>query len=219
MLVYSEDEFLALSGIQHYSFCKRQWALIHIEQIWKDNLLTTQGEIMHERAHDEGLREHRGDVIIVRGLTVRSSSLGVLGKCDVVEFHRDEKGHPLRGEEGLWSALPVEYKHGRPKESDADRLQLCVQAMSLEEMLVSSIEYGCLYYGSTHARERVEFTQELRSAAEKCLGEMHELYRRQLIPRAHRTRACASCSLVEQCVPKKVKQVDDYIDEYVGRSE
>ena len=132
--MYDEDEFLALSGIQHFAFCRRQWALIHIEQAWADNVLTAQGELMHKRAHDEELRERRGDTLVVRGLSVHSRALGLSGKCDVVEFRKNSHGHTLTGEDGLWRAVPVEYKRGSSKANDADRLQLCAQALCLEEM-------------------------------------------------------------------------------------
>lgn len=214
--MYNDDDFLALSGIQHFSFCRRQWALIHIERVWVDNLLTVRGEIMHDRAHDEELRERRGDVLIVRGLTVRSAQMGVWGKCDVVEFHEDSAGHPLCGEDGLWKALPVEYKHGRAKSNDADRLQLCAQAMCLEEMLASHIEHGCLYYGSSHSRERVEFNDGLRSDVRSMFSEMHQLFRHHHVPRVKQFPACRSCSLFESCIPKVTdRKVSTYIDRYV----
>ena len=214
--MYDDDDFLALSGIQHFSFCQRQLALIHVERVWADNLLTVQGEIMHDRAHDEGLRERRGDVIIVRGLTVRSARMGVWGKCDVVEFHKDPAGHPLSGEDGLWKALPVEYKHGKTKANDADRLQLCAQAMCLEEMLASSIEYGCLYYGSSHSRERVDFSEQLRFNVESLYERMHQLFRKRHVPKVKQFPACRSCSLFEKCMPKIANRtVSAYIDRYV----
>ena len=153
--MYGEEEFLALSGIQHFAFCRRQWALIHLEQAWVDNVLTAEGDLMHCRAHDEGLREHRGNVIVVRGLAVHSRALGLSGKCDVVEFHRDGEGHPLAGEDGLWRGVPVEYKRGRSKTGDADRLQLAAQALCLEEMLGCDVPAGFLFYGGNEgARAR-----------------------------------------------------------------
>lgn len=214
--MYDDDDFLALSGIQHFSFCQKQWALIHIERVWADNLLTVQGEIMHNRAHDEGLRERRGDVLIVRGLTVRSTQLGVWGKCDVVEFHKDASGHPLYGEDGLWRALPVEYKHGKSKVNDADRLQLCAQAMCIEEMLASRIPYGCLFYGASRSRERVDFGDQLRSNVQSMFARMHVLYKQHYVPKVKQSPACRSCSLVETCMPKTAdRRVSTYIDSYV----
>ena len=129
--MYNEDELLALSGIQHFAFCRRQWALIHLEQQWEENLHTVMGGLLHRRAHDGEIKEKRGDVLIVRGLGVRSLTLGLSGICDVVEFRQDEGGVSLAGEEGRWRAVPVEYKKGRRKAEDTDRLQLCAQAYSL----------------------------------------------------------------------------------------
>lgn len=158
---YEEDEFLQLSGLQHYAYCPRQWALIALEDQWAENVRTVEGNQLHERAHDADLRGRRGDLLTVRGLSIRSRTLGVSGQCDVVEFRRDPNGVPLHGEEGLWLPAPVEYKRGRPKPHDADRLQLCCQALCLEEMLLCPrIEVGYLYYGETARRESVELTSD-----------------------------------------------------------
>lgn len=119
-VTYSEEEFLQLSGLQHFAFCRRQWALIHVEDQWAENLRTVEGDLFHRRAHDEKQRERRGDTLVLRDLPVYSPSLGVSGKCDVVEFHADPQGVPLRGEDGLWSPYPVEYKRGAPKSHSAD---------------------------------------------------------------------------------------------------
>ncbi len=215
--MYRDDEFLALSGVQHFAFCRRQWALIAIEQVWADNILTTWGNIAHERAHDDGLRERRGDVLTVRGLYIRSPELGIAGKCDVVEFRADATGHPLYGEDGLWRAVPVEYKHGRSKEGDEDRLQLCAQAMCLEEMFARDIEEGFLYYAATHSRERVLLTKELRQGVRDAACEMHRLYERHYVPKVRASAACKACSLAELCLPKSCKaSVASYIDDMLG---
>lgn len=209
--MYQEDDFLNLSGIQHYCFCRRQWGLIHIEMAWQENLLTTEGHIMHERAHNETLRERRGDTIIVRGLTVHSDTLGIVGQCDVVEFHKSSSGHPLYKENGYWSELPIEYKHGKSKLLNEDRLQLCAQAMCLEEMFGSSIPYACLYYGKTKSRERVELSESLRNEVRTDFVEMHDLYARHRIPKTKYFSGCKSCSLKDLCLPK-VKSVEAYIE-------
>ena len=128
MIDFSED-LLPLSGLQHFAFCRRQWALIHLEQQWQENLRTVEGGLLHRRAHDEAARERRGDTLILRGLQVVSHQLGLSGQCDVVEFHATPKGVPLQGEEGLWQPYPVGYKRGKPKSHQADELQLCAQAM------------------------------------------------------------------------------------------
>lgn len=199
--MYADDDRLPLSGIQHYSFCPRQWALIHLERLWADNVHTVKGELMHARAHDETLREKRGDLIVVRGLSVASSHLGVYGVCDVVEFRKSKEGHPLHGEDGLWSPTPVEYKKGSAKAIDADRLQLCAQAMCLEEMLGCEVPAGSLYYGTTRSRELVHFDDELRRRVEGLLCEMHDLFSRRHVPKARKRRYCTACSLVDVCMP------------------
>lgn len=211
--MFDEDRYLALSGIQHFSFCRRQWALIHIERVWAENLLTVQGSLMHDRAHDEGIRERRGSMISVRGLNVHSRRLGIWGKCDVVEFHLDPEGHPLAGEDGFWRTVPIEYKRGSAKPVDADRLQLCAQAMCLEEMFAEDIKVGYLFYGQTRSRERVDMTDGLRTEVEGLLSEMQGLYDKRYVPRVKPFAACRSCSLSELCLPKTSgMQVGSYIE-------
>lgn len=215
--MYAEDEFLALSGIQHFSYCRRQWALIHIEQLWQENLFTVLGDMMHERAHDECIRERRADRLTIRGMTIRSARLGIWGKCDVVEFIKCESGHPLIGEDGLWLPVPVEYKRGKSKESNEDRLQLCAQAMCLEDMLACDLHVGFLYYGSTRSREQVELTPGLRESVEVAVREMHRLYARHHVPKVRGGARCNGCSLRERCLPKvQSKKVETYMDEMIG---
>ena len=138
VMKYSEEDYLLLSGIQHFAFCRRQWALIHIENQWAENERTVDGIIMHEKAHS-GDVESRGDVVIMRALRVFSATLGASGECDMVEFNRNADGISLNGHDGLWQPYPVEYKRGKPKEHNADEMQLCAQAMCLEEMLCCTI--------------------------------------------------------------------------------
>lgn len=204
--MYREEEFLLLSGLQHFSFCRRQWALIHIEQQWAENLRTVEGEIMHQRAHNADLSEMRDGVLYTRGMQVFSRTLGMSGACDVVEFHPAPDGIPLRGREGLYLPVPVEYKKGRPKEGDADRLQLCGQAICLEEMLACSIPQGYLYYGETRRRETVPFTGELRTAVTTMAEEMHRLYSRQYTPKVRPSKSCNACSLKDLCLPKLARK-------------
>lgn len=209
-MTYTEEDFLQLSGLQHFAFCRRQWALIHIEQQWMDNLHTVEGDLFHHRAHDEKARERRGDILILRGLSVTSSTLGISGKCDVVEFHADPGGVPLRGEKGLWVPFPIEYKRGAPKSHRADELQLCAQAMCLEEMLCCAIPEGALFYGETRRRTLVPFSAELREDVRAMLKEMHQLYRRGHTPRVRRSKYCNACSLQELCLPALMKGNDVY---------
>lgn len=199
---YNEEDWLQLSGIQRYTFCKREWALTVLENQWEENIHTIEGDLLHERAHDAGLREKRGDTLIVRGMSVHSRSLGVSGQCDVVEFHRDADGVPLDWEEGLWQPTPVEYKKGRPKTHDADRLQLCCEAMCLEEMLLCpTIRTGYLYYGQTARREEVALNRDLRDTVEQCFSEMHQMVKRQHTPKVKPKKGCNACALKDVCLP------------------
>ncbi len=215
---YREEDYLQLSGLQHFSFCRRQWALIHIEQQWADNLRTIQGNLLHERAHDETVREHSLNKITVRGLRIASSELGLSGTCDVVEFLQSEGGARLSGEEGLWRPFPVEYKRGSSKLIDADRLQLCAQAMCLEEMLACPIPEGALFYGETRRRELVVFTEELREKVRTMVAEMHVLFSRGHTPRVKPGKHCNACSLKDFCLPVlcRTTSARTYIDRFIG---
>lgn len=210
---YQEDDYLQLSGLQHFAFCRRQWALIHIENLWAENLRTTEGRLMHERAHDASVRERRGNVITVRGVSLASRTLGVSGQCDVLEYHAAPDGVPLPDAEGTWLPYPVEYKRGKAKENPADRLQLCGQAMCLEEMLCCDIPEGALFYGETRRREVVRFTDALRREVRDDLAEMHRLFRRGYTPRVKPSKSCNACSLKELCLPRllKTRSVADYL--------
>lgn len=213
MTVYKESDYLQLSGLQHFAFCRRQWALIHIEQQWAENFRTVEGNILHARAHDSASRESRGAVRITRGMYIHSAELGISGQCDVVEFHRDESGVPISGWEGKWIPFPVEYKRGSPKLTDADRLQLCAQAMCLEEMLCCPVPQGALFYGETRRREIVSCTPELREQVRGALDEMHSLYRRGHTPKVKPSKSCNACSLKMLCLPALMKQgtVGEYL--------
>ncbi|NBJ65774.1 CRISPR-associated protein Cas4 [Adlercreutzia caecimuris] len=217
-MTYDDDELLPLSGIQHYSFCPRQWALIHMAQEWAENALTVQGGIVHKRAHDASLRERRGDTIELRSVNVCSRRLGLVGQCDVVEFTQTESGVTLAGEEGLWSVFPIEYKRGHRKSIDADRLQLCAQAMALEEMLCCEIGEACLYYHETRSRERVILDSALREETRRCAREMHRLFSRKHIPRARSRPSCRSCSIKDVCLPATAKResVSGYYQRRIG---
>jgi len=199
--MYSEDEYLLLSGIQHFAFCRRQWALIHIEQQWAENYRTADGEVMHRNVHDAGFHEKRGDIVTARAMAVSSARLGISGECDAVEFRRDDSGIEIFGLEGRYSVTPVEYKRGKPKEDGSDEMQLAAQAMCLEEMLCCMIAEGFLFYGETRRRTRVLIDEELRRRTETALREMHELFRRRYTPKVRRTKACNACSLKNICLP------------------
>ena len=211
---YDEEDFLSLAGLQHFAFCRRQWALAYLEMEWDENLRTAEGHVLHENAHDPFFTEKRGDLLISRGMPVSSRTLGVNGVCDVVEFHASQTGVALAGREGKWLPVPVEYKRGSPKENDADRLQLCCQAMCLEEMLLCGpIPKAYLYYGETERRTVVPLEEALRTEVKDMLAEMHELYRRKYTPRVKPTKSCNACSLKNLCLPKlyRVGSAAEYI--------
>lgn len=215
--MYAEDDYLMLSGIQHFAICRRQWGMIHIEQQWAENYRTTAGELMHKKAHDEGLFEKRGNLLIVRGLRISSHELGVSGQCDVVEFHQNENGVELFGYDGKWKPIPIEYKRGKPKENNADQLQLCAQAICLEEMFQTIILDGYLYYGENRRRSHVDFTDELRETVKKMTKEMHDLFQRGHTPNVRPSKQCKACSLENLCIPKlqKAVKVREYIEQAI----
>lgn len=157
---------------------------------------------MHEKAHDKEFRESRTDRIITRGVSVYSAELGISGQCDVLEYHRGSAGIPLAGHDGLWQPYPIEYKRGEPKEENYDELQLCAQAMCLESMLCCEVSEGALYYGQTHHRKKVVFTDELREQVRKLLKEMHLLYGRGHTPKVKPGKFCNACSLKDLCLPR-----------------
>jgi CRISPR-associated exonuclease Cas4 len=192
-MTFNEDTLLPISALQHLLFCPRQCVLIHIEQAWVENRLTAEGRIDHEKV-DKGGAETRAGRKTVFGLPLRSLRLGLVGKADVVEFERDGDGN--------WIPFPVEHKHGRPKQKDCDRVQLCAQALCLEEMTGISVPEGALFYGKTRRREDVAFDEKLRRLTEETARQLHELIEAGLTPRAEYAKKCESCSLIELCMPK-----------------
>jgi CRISPR-associated exonuclease Cas4 len=199
--MYSEDDLLPLSGLQHLMFCERQWGLIHIEQIWEENRLTAEGRVLHERTHGSG-SECRPGIRTARGLRLRSLRLGLVGQADVVEFHSTREGIILPEIAGLWRPFPVEYKRGRPKRDACDEVQLCAQALCLEEMFHCDIGEGALFYGEPRRRHPVAFAVALRDRTEALAARMHALYRSRITPIAAHEPKCNSCSLKAQCMPR-----------------
>lgn len=221
MSEYREEEFLMLSGIQHFAFCRRQWALIHIEQQWQENEHTVTGELVHKNAHDVHLYEKRRGGIISRGMPVFSRTMGVSGACDIVEFSESEDGISLFGHRGRYRICPVEYKKGSPKDTDIDILQLTAQVMCLEEMLTANIEEGAVYYAAVRRRERISITDDLREKVRKSFEEMHQLYDQRYTPRVKWSKSCNACSLKDICMPKigKAPLVKDYIHKRLAEEE
>lgn len=215
---YPDDSLLLLSGIQHFAFCPRQWALIHVEQQWQENVRTFEGRSLHERADDPFFTESRGAMQVCRSLPLVSFTLGLYGMADVVEFHLSPAKTPatveLAGKKGYWLPYPVEYKRGKPKPDDRDAVQLCAQAICLEEMLGVSIAEGSLFYGQTRRRQIVPLDISLRKRVSELAEDMHFLFEQGTTPQPQKNRACAECSLVELCLPRiehRQHKVDDYI--------
>jgi CRISPR-associated exonuclease Cas4 len=213
--MYQEDDYIQLSALQHYLFCPRQCALAYMEMVWAENSLTMQGHILHERVH-ETQREKRGDTIIVRGLRLSSARLGLNGQADVVEFHqisetrpeshRNEQGCALPKTRGTWQPFPVEYKRGKPKKDNCDAVQLCAQALCLEEMLNCVIPAGALFYGTNRRRQDVVFDDALRAETERCVTAVHELFKSGTTPAPVANKGCSRCSLKEQCLPEALSK-------------
>lgn len=203
-MAYTEAQLLPISALEHFLFCPRQFALIHIEQQWADNALTAQGSALHDRTHDAGT-EARGEVRLTRALRFRSLRLGLSGMADAVEWHRVDAGAAgiaLAGVAGCWRPYPVEYKRGKAHEERCYEVQLCAQALCLEEMLGLTLPAGALYAGASHQRREVEFDGTLRAETEAAARRMHALFAAGRTPPAEYTRKCRSCSLLDLCLPK-----------------
>lgn len=203
---YNEEDYLLLSGIQHFVFCRRQWALIHIEQQWDENVRTIEGHHLHERADQPLIREKRGEKLVVRALPIHSVRLGVTGICDVVEFVQDPSGVELMGEEGTFLPFPVEYKRGKPKKDHSDILQLTAQAMCLEEMLMREIDRGYLFYNEIKRRVEVPITAVYRQEVERYFAEMHQYFQRKYTPKVKTGPHCRNCSLQHICLPELMQK-------------
>ncbi len=195
--MFDEDDLIMISALQHYVFCPRQCALIHIEQVWTESGLTAEGRIMHEKVHEEQ-RESRGSVRVEYGIPLRSLRLGLIGKADEVEFRKLDKAP--------WQPFPVEYKRGKPKPDHCDAVQLCAQAMCLEEMLSVAVPRGALFYGKTRRRADVAFDQTLRRETEEAAEKARDLIMSGITPPPVYAKRCDSCSLIGNCMPEKIEK-------------
>jgi CRISPR-associated exonuclease Cas4 len=196
-LMFNEDELISISALNHFYYCPRRCALIHIEQIWTENLFTAEGRIMHEHVHDAG-DELRGNVRIARGVPLRSLKLGLVGVSDVVEFHKISSD--------TWQPFPVEYKLGKPKLDHSDMIQLCAQAICLEEMLSIGIPDGALFYGRTRRRSDVVFDEALRHETAETVEKARVLINAGVTPPPIYAKRCEKCSLINDCLPKKLEK-------------
>lgn len=219
-MIYAEDDMLMLSGIQHFMFCPRQWALIHIDQQWEENRLTMEGNLLHSNVDDPSYRQKNGDTITLRSVSIASKRLGLYGITDAVELisaTKEEGGIIHKTYPGLWKLFPIEYKRGKPKRTSIDEVQLAAQVMCLEEMYDVHIEYGALYYGETRHREVISINQTLRNQTIECAKEMHRVFRLGTIPKAEKGKHCKNCSLVDICMPDmdNCSKVSTYLKKYL----
>jgi len=203
--MYAEDEMLMLSGIQHYMFCPRQWALIHVEQQWADNKLTTEGQLLHKNVDNPFYRQKNGDTITLRSLHIASKQLGLYGITDAVELipsDSPEDSITHYRYPGYWKPYPVEYKRGRSKPDERDEVQLAAQVICLEEMYGINISYGALYYDEVKHREIISISDGLRKITQQCAKQMHDTFNSKELPRIIKKSHCKNCSLKDICVPE-----------------
>jgi len=198
--MFTDSDLLPLSALQHYIYCPRQCALIHLEQQWVENRFTAEGRAQHDRV-DRPEHETRDGIRYEYAVLLRSLRLGLIGKADVVEFHEHK-------------VFPVEHKRGRPKPTHCDWVQLCAQALCLEEALGVEIREGAIFYGRPRRRQAVEFTPELRTETEQTAAALHRLIASGKTPPAeYNKKKCAACSLLEICMPQKHRNVSVYLKE------
>ena len=205
--MFSEDDLIPISALQHAEFCERQLALEYVEGIWKDNALTIDGSYFHKNIDEEGERNRRGTRIIT-GVLLRSLQFGIYGKADLVE---------KREEEGKTLIYPVEYKRGKPKKGYCDVVQVCAQALCLEEMLSVSIPYGFLFYGKTQHRVKVSFDNSIRNLTKDTIEKVRRIISAGETPKAKYGKWCKNCSLHEKCVPELTgKSALLYFEKMIG---
>ena len=215
--MYKEDEMLMLSGIQHYMFCPRQWALIHIEQQWAENRLTTEGQLLHKNVDNPFYRQKNGDTITLRSLHIASKRLGLYGITDAVELipsDSPEDSITHNRYPGYWKPYPVEYKRGHSKPDERDEVQLAAQAMCLEEMYGINIPYGALYYDEVKHRETIAISDGLRRTTQQCAKQMHDIFKSGIMPKPVKASHCRNCSLKDICMPEMsdCTQVKTYLN-------
>ncbi|WP_040978471.1 CRISPR-associated protein Cas4 [Oceanobacillus jeddahense] len=210
------EDYLLLSGLQHFQFCKRQWALIHIEQQWEENVKTVEGHYLHKKADTPSIKEKRGNKIIVRAMPIHSHELKITGVCDVVEFIEDENGVDIVGHSGKYKAFPIEYKRGKPKKGKEDIVQLVAQAICLEEMHLINIDKGYFFYHEIRKRVEVSITEDLKKYVKELTDEMHHYYQKKHTPKVKTGPHCRSCSLKNICLPSLMNKIT--VQQYLERN-
>ena len=208
MTMFTEDDFIQLSALQHYVFCPRQCALIHVEDVWHENVFTVRGDILHEKV-DTDTYETRGTLKTVRGLRIHSTRLGIVGRADVVEFRKSTNA------DGSPDVMPVEFKAGQPKDDLSDKVQLCAQALCLEEMMNTQVKRGAFFYGKIRRRVQVEIDDGLRKQTEEIIAAVHEIVSQKKVPAARYEKKCRNCSLADICMPKAMneKKLKEYMND------
>lgn len=212
---YKEEDYLMLSGVQHYYYCKRQWCLIHIEQQWEENQWTAEGQLVHTKVDNPYLKEKRKNIFVSRAIPVSSSSLGFSGTLDVVEFTRDdEKGIEIAGKKGKWIPRVVEFKRGKPKKDSRDIVQLIAQVICLEEKFGINISESYLYYDQTNQKIEIKVNDSLRNEVQCLADEMHELFEKGTTVGVRDCKCDEGCSLRDLCMPnlsKRHQKIDNYL--------
>lgn len=214
--MFDEDDLLPISALQHFVFCPRRCALVHIEQVWMENQLTVEGDLIHERVDELG-RESRVTLVVTHGLAIRSLRHGITGKVDVVEFRLTadaQEGCTLAGKEGHWTPYPIEYKRGSPRRGFGDDIQVCAQALCLEEMLGGSVPAGAIYYASTRKRREIAFESPLRTQTATAISGLRSLIAAGVTPAPVYEKKCDTCSLIDLCQPK-LPVSGDYVTRYL----
>ncbi len=218
-MLYNEEDLIQLSGIQHFAFCPRQFALAYIELQWNENIFTSEGKILHEKVDDPHSKYSCESIIVWRSVNLISYRLGLTGRADVIEFKRSDTGICLPDKEGKWLPYPVEYKRGKPKPDERDEVQLCAQAICIEEMFRTKLEEGCLFYGEIRRRTIVRFTKKLRKQVTDYAEEMHHLFQNAITPLPVYKPHCKSCSLFDICLPQSINckiSVNSYLKREFG---
>lgn len=208
---YPEEELIPISYLSQYYYCQRRAGLMLLEEQWHDNVHTAEGSVFHERVHAGG-DESRGDTIITRGLYLRSSELGLYGIADVIEFHASNDGFEFPWMSGRWYAYPIEYKHGEKRDEIEYEVQVCAQAICLEEMIKCKIQYGYIYYGADRRRKQVILDDKLRSKVLEGAENLHKMMRSKVTPSPIKSPKCKECSMVDVCLPGKLKSARNYLD-------
>jgi CRISPR-associated exonuclease Cas4 len=214
--VFDEEDLLPISALQHFMFCPRRCALVHIEQVWMENQLTVEGDILHERVDELG-RESRATLIVSHGVGIRSLRLGLTGKVDVIEFRLSADGLggcTLARKEGCWIPYPIEYKRGSPRRGFGDDIQVCAQALCLEEMLQCPVPAGAIYYAATRKRREIPFDAPLRAQTTTAISGLRSLIAASVVPPPVYAKKCDTCSLFDLCQPK-LPDSGNYVGRYL----